>query len=37
MQWRMDLIEANMERRLNVLEAIQFAFESWNSVGGEII
>ena len=32
----MDLIEANMERRLNLLEAIEFAAESWNS-GGEII
>ena len=37
MRWRMDLIEANMERRLNVLEAIEFAAESWNGIGGEII
>ena len=37
MRWRMDLIEANMECRLNVLEAIEFAAESWNSIGGEII
>lgn len=33
----MDLIEANMERKLNVLEAIEFASESWNSIGGPII
>ena len=37
MRWRMDLIEENMESRLNVIEAIEFAAESWNSTGGEII
>ena len=37
MRWRMDLIEANMERRLTVLEAIEFAAERWNIIGGEII
>ncbi|CAI5732649.1 unnamed protein product [Hyaloperonospora brassicae] len=26
-----------MERRLNVLKAIEFAAESWNSIGGDII
>ena len=36
-RWRMDLIEANMERRINVQEAFKFADESWNSIGGEII
>ena len=36
MRWRMGLIEANMELRLSVLEAIYFAAESWNNVGGEI-
>ena len=28
MRWRMDLIEANIKRRLNVLEDIEFAAES---------
>lgn len=37
MRWRMDLIEARMERKLNVLEAIAFAAENWNSIGGDII
>lgn len=37
MRWRMDLIEARMERKLNVLEAIELAAESWNSIGGDII
>ena len=32
MRWRMDLIEANMEHRLNVLEAV--ASESRNTIGG---
>ena len=36
MRWRMDLIEANMERGHNVLKAIELAAESWNSIGGEI-
>ena len=31
MQWRMDLNEANMERRLNFLEALEFAAGRWNS------
>ena len=30
----MDLIEAKMERRLNVQKAIEFVAESWNSIGG---
>ena len=32
--YRMDLIEANMEHRLNVLEAVEFASESRNTIGG---
>ena len=30
-RWRMDLIEENMERTLNILEAIKFAAESWEN------
>ena len=33
----MILIEANMERKLNVLEAIEFAAEIWNTIGGVFI
>ena len=33
----MDLKEANMERRLNVLKAIEFAAKSWNTIGGVFI
>ena len=33
----MDLIDANMERRLNVPEVIEFAVESWNTISGVFI
>ena len=37
MQWHMDLVEANVKRILNVLDAIEFAAGSWNIVGRLII
>ena len=33
----MDLIKADVECILNVLEAIEFSAESWNSIGGVFI
>ena len=33
----MDLIGANMERRLNVLVSIEFAAKSWNTIGAKFI
>ena len=37
MRWRIDLIEANLESRLIVLKAIDFAAESWDSIGAAFI
>ena len=37
MQWHMDLVEANVKRILNVLDAIEFAAGSWNIIGRLII
>ena len=34
MRWRMDLTEANMKRRLDLLDAIELAAENQNSIDG---
>lgn len=37
LRWCLDLVESNTERKLTLLEAIEFSIESWSSVDEQVI